>query len=93
VKSQAELLLDVCRQPVAIGVVQLDVEGLEAAQHGKADAAGSDGSDLHALEVIRALDAVGNVPSAAHDPAVGRDVVAHERQDHHDDVLGDTDRV
>ena len=78
---------------MTIGVVQLDVERLQAAQHGQADAAGRDGSHLHALEVVRALDAVGDVPAASHDPSVGGDVVAHQREDHHDDVLGDADRV
>ena len=74
-------------------IVELDVERLQSAERGKADAAGSDGADIHAFEVVGALDAIGDVPAAFDHPAVGRDVVAHERQDHHHDVLGDADRV
>ena len=50
-------------------------------------------ADLHALQVVGALDAVGDVPAAVDDPLVGGDVVAHEREDHHHDVLGDADAV
>ena len=73
--------------------MELDVERLEPAKRGKADAAGGDGADIHAFEVVRALDAIGDVPAASDHPAVGGDVVADQRQDHHDDVLGDADRV
>jgi hypothetical protein len=76
-----------------VGVMELDVEGLQPLKHGKTDAAGADSADIHAFEVIGALDAVGDVPAASDDPTVRRDVVAHEREDHHDDVLGDADRV
>ncbi len=92
-EGEAELLLHLLRQPVLVVVMQLDVERLEPAQRREADAARRDGADIHAFEVVGALDAIGDVPAASDHPAVGGDVVAHQRQDHHDDVLGDTDRV
>ena len=93
-KVEAQLLLDVGGQAVAVGVVQVHVERLQTAQHGGADAAGGDGADVHALEVVRARDEVGDVPAArCTTHLVGRDVVADEREDHHDDVLADTDAV
>ena len=49
-----------------IEVVRVHVEGLESAQHHKADAAGRDGADMHALNVIGTLDAIGDVPTALH---------------------------
>ena len=76
----AELLLDVRGQAVPVGVVQLDVERLQPAQHRGADAPRGDRADLHALEVVRARDAVGDVPAAVDDPLVRRDVVADERR-------------
>ena len=45
------------------------------------------------FEVVGALDAIGDVPAAFDHPAIGRDVVAHERENHHHDVLSDADRV
>jgi hypothetical protein len=47
-----------------IEVVRVHVEGLESAQYHKADAAGRDGADMHALNVIGTLDAIGDVPTA-----------------------------
>ena len=93
VVGDAELLLDLGRQPVAVRVVEADLERFQAAQHRRADAARADRADLHALEVVRARDGVRDVPAAVeHDPVRGQ-VVADERQDHHHDVLGDADRV
>jgi hypothetical protein len=43
-----ELALDPLRQPVAVGVVQPDLEWLEPPQHGRADAPRGDRADLHA---------------------------------------------
>ena len=93
VKGQAQLPFHLVRKPVAIGVVEIDVETLEPPQHAGADAPGGDRSDGHPLEVVGPLDAVGDVPSTPDDPPVGRDVVAHERQDHHHHVLRHTDAV
>ena len=78
---------------MAIGVVQADLERLQPAQHRRADPARADGADLHALEVVRARDRVGDVPAAVEDDLVRGDVVADEREDHHHDVLGDADAV
>ena len=86
-------LLDLVVEPVLVGVVQVDVERLEAAEHAEADAAGAERADRHALQVVGALHAVGDVPAALRHPLVGRDVVAHQREDHHHDVLGDADAV
>ena len=93
VEGDSELLLDLGRQPVAVRVVQPDLERLQAAEHGRADAARTDGADLHALEVVRARHGVGDVPAPLEDDLVRGQVVADERQDHHHDVLGDADRV
>ena len=71
----------------------MHIEGFQALQHGKANAAGGDGADMHAFDVIGALDAVGDVPAALHHPLIGRNVIAHEREDHHDHMLGDADRI
>src|SRR5687767_8935586 len=73
--------------------MQLHIERLHAAQHREPDAARSDSADIHAFDVVRALDAVRNVPAALYDPVVRRDVISHERQDHHHDVLGHADAV
>ena len=73
--------------------MQLDVERLQPAQRGEADAARRDGADIHAFEVVGAFDAIGDVPAASHHPPVGGDVVAHQRQDHHDDVLRHADGI
>src|SRR5512132_2841538 len=78
---------------MAVGVVQLDVEGLQASQYGRADPPRGYGAYGHALEVIGPRYAIGDVPAVLHDPLVGGDVVAHQRQDHHDHMLGDTDAV
>ena len=76
-----------------VEIVQLHVERLQPAKHRQADAAGGDRADMHAFEIVGALDAVGDVPAAFDDPVVGGDVVAHQREDHHHHVLGDADRV
>ena len=71
----------------------MHIEGFQAPQHGKANAAGGDGADMHAFDVIGALDAIGDVPAALHHPLIGRNVIANERQDHHDHMLGNADRI
>ena len=73
--------------------MQLHVEGLEALQHGQADAAGGHGAHGHALDIVGAGHAIGDVPAAFHDPVVGRDVVAHEAEDHHHDMFGNADAI
>ena len=73
--------------------VKMPVEGLEPAKHRKADATCGHRADVHALDVIGARDAVGDVPAALHHPLVGGNVVPHEPEDHHHDMLGDADRI
>ena len=45
------------------------------------------------FEVVRACDAIGNVPAAFDHPLIGGDVIAHEREDHHHHMLGDRDAI
>ena len=78
---------------MSVGVVELDVERLEALEDSGADTAGADRAHVHAFEVVGARDAVGDVPAAIDDPLVGRDVVADEREDRHNDVLAHADAV
>ncbi len=92
-KREAQFLFDGVVEPVPIGVMQLDVEGLETPKHRRADAACRDGADVHALQVIGACDAIRNVPAAIDDPLMGRQVVADQREDHHHHVLGHADAV
>ncbi len=68
VEGEAELLLDLGRQPVPVGVVQADLERLQTPQHRRPDPTRADRADLHALEVVRAGGAVGDVPAAARRP-------------------------
>src|SRR5262245_51159725 len=86
-EGEVELLLNLFRQAMLIGVVELYTEGLETPERRKADATGGNGADIHAFEVVGTLDAIGDVPAALDHPAIGRDVVAYECEDHHDDVL------
>src|SRR6266516_1908214 len=93
VVGYAELALDLLRESVSIGVVQSHLKRLQPPEDSGADPAGSDRPDLHSLQVVRPGDAVGDVPAALDDPLIGRDVVAHQRQDHHHHMLGDADAV
>ena len=49
--------------------------------------------DVHALQVVGTLHAIGDVPTAFGGPPVRRDEVAHQCQDLHHRVLGDADAV
>lgn len=62
-ESNAELLLDLVRKPVPVGVVQLDIERFEPAQHRGADPPSAHRADVHALDVIGSRNAVGDVPA------------------------------
>jgi hypothetical protein len=88
-----QFLLDLARQAVAVVIVELHVERLEAPQHRRADPAGGDGADMHPLDVERAGDAVGDVPAAGAGDFVRGDEVPDQSQDRHHDMLGDADRV
>src|SRR5207249_9848792 len=93
VEGSVELLLDVGQEAMTVGIVQLDVEGLEAAEHRRADASRSHRAHRHSYQIVGAGYTVGDVPSAVHDPLIRRDVIAHQRQDHHHDVLRHADAV
>ncbi len=67
-----QLLLDLGRQPVLVGVVQMNIERRQPPQHGQADPAGGDGAHLHSLEVVGALHAIGDIPAAPGDPLMRR---------------------
>ena len=84
-----EFALDLGGQAVAVGVVQLHVKGVHAAQHGQANAARRDGAHVEALDVVRALHAVGDVPAFVPDRLIRWYVVADQGEDLHDDVLRD----
>src|ERR1700679_2059588 len=73
--------------------MELNVKGFEATQHCKSNSTGGNRADLHRLQIVGPLDAVGDVPTAVDDPLVRGDIVAHQRQDHHHDMLGDADTV
>ena len=67
------------RKAVAIRVVQMHVEGLQAAQHREADPAGGSRAHMHALDIIVARDTVGDVLAALHHRLVGGNVVRTSR--------------
>ena len=69
VPGDAQLLLDRCGQPVAVEIMEMHVERLQAAQHGAADPPGGDGADVHALDIVGARDAIGDVPAALRAPS------------------------
>merc|ERR1712167_210077 len=76
-----------------VTIVEVNIEWMESLEHGVPNATRSDGTDVHALKVVRAGDAVGNVPSAIDDLVVGGDVVANQGQHLHDYMLRHRDRV
>ena len=88
-----QFLFDVGGQSAPVGVVQPDTERRQAPQHRLADPAGSHQTDVHTLQVVGALHAVGDVPAAVGRVAVGRHEIADESQYLHDRVLGDADAV
>ncbi len=85
----AEFLLNLFRQAMPVQVVQLHPERLEQAQYTQADPAGGYRADIHAFQIVRAHHAIGDIPAAFDYPVVRFDVIAHQRQGHHDHVLGD----
>ena len=91
--GEVELLLDRLGKPVSLVIMKMHVEGLQSAQHRKADAAGRARADVHALDVIGPFDTVGDVPAALHHPLVGGNIVPHESEDHHHHMFGDADRI
>ena len=73
--------------------MQLDVEWLETPEHGGADATRRNRADVHALEVVRARDAIGDVPTTVDYPLMRRQIIAHQRENHHYDMLGYADAI
>src|SRR5262249_48220530 len=92
-EGEAELLLNLLRQAVLVSIVELHAEGLHPFEGGRADASGGHSANFIPLEIGGAHDESGVFPTASNHPAVGGDVVPDQRQDHHDDVLGDADRI
>ena len=92
-KRDVQFLLDRVRQPVPVRVVKFHVERFEPAQSSRANATRCHGADVHAFEVVGTFDAVGDVPAAVDDPLMRRDVVAHQREDHHHDMFRHADAV
>ena len=66
----AELLLDFERQAMPVRVMEDHVERLQAPEHRRSDPPGGHGADVHALEVVLARHAVGDVPATLDNPAV-----------------------
>jgi hypothetical protein len=92
--AAANLLLNLGLEGLVVVVEQLlAVEGLETAQHTFTDTSNSDGSDDLVLEVELVLGNGGNIPFTVADLLVGRDEVANQSQNGHDNVLGDRDNI
>jgi len=70
VVGDAQFVFDLFRQSPGVGVMQADIEGGQAAQHGLADAAGGDHPYVHALDVVGVCDAVGDIPASVGRPLV-----------------------
>lgn len=92
--TATDLLLGLGGEGLVIVVEELlAVEGLETAEDTLTDTADSDGTDDLTLEVELVLGDGSDVPVAVLDLLVGRDEVADEEEDGHDDVLSDGDDV
>ena len=73
--------------------MEVHVERLQPLQHRQPDPARRHRADMHALDVVGAGRAIGDVPAAVENHLVRGQIVADQRQDHHHDMLGDADRV
>jgi hypothetical protein len=92
--TATDLLLGLGREGLVVVVEELlAVEGLEAAEDTLTDTANGDGTDDLALEVELVLSDSGDVPVTILDLLVGRNEVADQEEDGHDDVLSDGDDV
>ena len=92
--AAANLLLNLGAQRLVVVVEELlAVEGLQTAEHTLTNTTDGNGTDDLALEVELVLGDGGNVPLTTGDLLVGRDKVADQVEDGHDDVLGDGDDV
>lgn len=92
--TATDLLLGLSGEGLVVVVEELlAVEGLETAEDTLTDTADSDGTDDLTLEVELVLGDGSDVPVTVLDLLVGRDEVADEEEDGHDDVLSDGDDV
>ena len=92
--TAADLLLGLGGEGLVVVVQELlAVEGLEAAEDTLTDTADGDGTDDLVLKIELVLGDGSDVPVAGLDLLVGRDEVADQDQDGHDNVLSDRDDV
>lgn len=92
--TAANLLLNLGPKGLVVVVEQLlAVEGLETTEHPFTDTPNSNGSDDLVLEVKLVLGDGSNIPFTVADLLVGRDEVANQCQNGHDNVLGDRDDI
>lgn len=92
--TATNLLLGLGAQGLVVVVEQLlAVEGLQTAEHTLTDTADSNGTDNLALQVELVLGDSSDIPLAVADLVVGRNEVANQEKDGHDDVLSDGDNV
>ena len=92
--AAANLLLNLGAQRLVVIVEELlAVERLQTTEHTLTNTTDGNGTDNLALEVELVLVDGGNVPLTTGDLLVGRDKVADQVEDGHDDVLGDGDDV
>lgn len=92
--AAADLLLNLGAEGLVVVVEELlAVEGLQAAEHTLANTADSDGTDNLALQVILVLGDSGDIPVTVADLVMGRDEVADQSEDGHDNVLSNRDDV
>lgn len=92
--TATDLLLGLGGEGLVVVVEELlAVEGLEAPEDALTDTTDGDGTDDLALEIELVLGDGGNVPVAVLDLLVGRDEVADQEEDGHDDVLSDRDDI
>ncbi len=92
--STADLLLNLGLERLVVEVQKLfAVERLQTAEHTLTDTANGNGTDNLTLEIVLVLGDSGNIPVTSFDLLVGRDEVADQSEDGHDDVLSDRDDV
>jgi hypothetical protein len=92
--TATNLLLGLGGEGLVVVVEELlAVEGLETAEDTLTDTADSDGTDDLALEIVLVLGDGGDIPVTVLDLLVGRDEVADQEEDGHDDVLRNRDDV
>src|SRR5262245_41538310 len=66
VESSAKLLFDCSRQTMPIGVMKIDIKWLHAPQNRKANPSCTNDTNVHPLQIIRARDAISDIPTALH---------------------------